>query len=88
MLRRFWPDLIGVAAGLLSGAIIVLTLGVAILFETFWSCNPHHRVQPDPNPCSGMVIGATMLAVALLCLGGAGSAFILTRRIARRWFSK
>ncbi len=79
-----WSYVIGVACGLIAGLLVFCTAGVWVLFALFWGCNPSHRLHPDLDPCSDLLMAAVVLAVAFTCLAVAAIGFVVTRRVARR----
>ena len=59
---------IGVIGWLATAAVLFLTVGVYVLFNTLWGCSPYHRVQPDPEPCSSLTIPVALVVVTAVCL--------------------
>ena len=65
--------------------ILFIFVGMPILFGVIWGCSPYHRIQPDPEPCSGMFLIFTAVAVGLVCLLAGTAAFLFARKLSRRW---
>ena len=76
--------IIGAAAGLATAAALFFTVGVGVMFSIFWGCSPYHRVQPDPEPCSALVIPITLLVVTAICLLCGWPVFRWVKRTAAR----
>jgi uncharacterized membrane protein YphA (DoxX/SURF4 family) len=81
---RIWSVIGGIVASLAAGSLSYFTIGVWILFNTFWGCTPYHRIQPDPDPCPGLFIGMVLLGTFAFCLATAACAFVVTQKFMMR----
>lgn len=81
---KVWSVIAGVVAGGAVSITAFLTVGVYLLFNVFYGCAPQHRIQPNPDPCSGVYMAAWTIAILLAGMALFAVTFVFMRRLVLR----